>query len=74
MSRDEDLCPLTLLCANQSASSDKKHFLPLLPLCCPVPRILRHYKQMFHEDVWSTFVHMSPSGKNKKMNGIIYFS
>lgn len=37
-------------------------------LGCPVPGIGRHYKQMLHEDVWSTFVHMGPSGNKKKMN------
>lgn len=66
MSRNEDLCPLALLCANQIVSDDGKHCLPFPLLGCPVPRIGRHYKQMLHEDVWSTFVHMGPSGNEKK--------
>lgn len=39
-----------------------------LPSVAPVPRIERHYKQMLHEDVRSTFVHMGPSGKKDELN------
>lgn len=57
---------LALLCANQIAFNYNKHCLPFPPLGCPEARIEKHYKQMLHEDVWSTFVHMGPSGYEKK--------
>lgn len=71
MSRNEDLYALALLCANQIVSDDEKapsSFFPAVGLLGA--QILK----ALQTDVarWSTFVHMSPSGKKaekkKKMN------
>lgn len=67
MSRDEDLCPVALLCANQSASSDGKRCLPLASLGSPRAQ---NFKAL-QTDVAPRC--SPPLVKIKTMNGIIHF-
>lgn len=43
----------------------QEHSLPFPPQNCLLLWTGRHYKQMLKKDVWSTLVHMSPSGQNQ---------
>lgn len=63
MSCDEDLrCSVfTSNCIHW-----QEHSLPFPPQNCLLLWTGRHYKQMLKKDVWSTLVHMSPSGQNQK--------